>query len=56
MSLDSTDDLSALVNRLTVILSWASNHAHVKVWIDYTEPFSKLTGLVAGRWSVEMDK
>ena len=28
-----------------------------KVWIAITDPFSKLTtGLVAGRWSVEMDK
>ena len=29
---------------------------HVRVWIEITDPFSKLSGLVAGRWSVEMDK
>ena len=39
----------------TVIVSWISNHVHVKVWIEITDPFSDLTGLAA-QWSVEMDK
>ena len=48
-----------LQNRLIpiiVILSWISNHVHIEVWIEITDPFSKLTGSVASHWSVEMDK
>ena len=29
----------------TVILSWISNHVHVKMWIEITDPFSNITGL-----------
>ena len=39
----------------TVILSWISNHVHVKVWIKITDPFLNLTGLAA-QWSAETDK
>ena len=30
-----------------VIVSWMSNHVHVKVWIEITDSFSNLTGLAA---------
>ena len=34
---------------LNGIFSWISNHVHVKVWIEITDPFSNLTGLAARR-------
>ena len=38
----------------TVIHSLISNHVHIKMWIEITDPFSNLTDLAAP-WSVEMD-
>ena len=39
----------------TVILSWISNHVHVEMWIEITDPFSNPTGLAA-QGNVQMDK
>ena len=39
----------------TVIVSWITNHVHVEVWIEITDPFSNPTGLAA-QLSVKMDK
>ena len=33
------------ITDITVIPSWISNHVHIKVWIEITDPFSNLTGL-----------
>ena len=38
----------------TVILSLISNHVHVKMLTEITDPFLNLTALAA-QWSVEMD-
>ena len=33
--------------RSTIILVWISNHVHVEVWDEITDPFSNLTGIAA---------